>query len=214
MNQFYTLTATNEADALSLFVGSGTEDINITLYALKESSLDNLLIEKITKNENNIKFIDNMCRSTTFTVKANQTHSSRKDFHILDIPAKQDFYVAVAGLQERSGTVFVWNDNEEAETLNSVINNQIVSMRSTININHIGLFTSSGNTQVDVTFIIFTDKSIFKFFLNSQYDEEYLKKLLNAKRKANAGNYNNLTTPEIFTISHFSDIHGSSWAMK
>ena len=155
-----------------------------------------------------------MCRSTTFTVNANQTHSSRNSFHTLDIPAKQDFYVAVAGLQERSGTIFVWNDNEEQETLNNVINNQIISMRSTININYIGLYTSSGNTQVDVTFIIFTDKSIFKFFLNSQYDEEYLKKLLNAKRKANAGNYNNLTTPEIFTISHFSDIHGSSWAMK
>ncbi len=39
-------------------------------------------------------------------------------------------------------------------------------------------------------------------------------KLINAKRKANSGNYNNLTTPDVFTLAHFSDIHNSSTAMK
>lgn len=210
-NAFYLKTSTSGATDLSLFVSSGSEDADFSLIAYRINSIDGVLSSYIS----DVPLIDLDSRTVEFTVNANATHSSLINQIVLSVNEGEYFYaVATQSSERNNNAIYVRNDSEEV-SLGAIGNGVIKRFKAPFNITSFGFYMGSGSEKTTVRFTVFTEKSILaKLTEKTEYDNLYLTKLLNAKRKANPGNYNNQTSPEIFTLAHFSDIHGSSWAMK
>ena len=209
-NKFYAFTSTEGASDLSLFVSAGSTNATFTLIVWRTASIAGLLQDTIP----DIHPIDIGARSVEFSVNADSTHSSLNNQIDLSADEGTFLYCLATGLQGRTGGVFVRNDETEQFVAN-LADGIIARIKAPFDVKRLGLYVSSGTEKVNITFVAFTDKSILaRLTEKTEYDNLYLTKLLNAKRKANPGNYNNQTSPEIFTLAHFSDIHGSSWAMK
>lgn len=209
-NKFYAFTSTAGVTDLSLFVSSGSTSATFTLIVWRVDSIDGVLHDAIP----DITPVDTGARTVEFSVNAGSTHSSLNDQIVMTVEEGDYLYCVATGLQGRDASVFVRNDEADSSVVN-LTEGIIERVKAPFNIKTIGLFVRSGAEKTNIIFAAFTDKSIFaRLTERTEYDNLYLTKLLNAKRKANPGNYNNQTSPEIFTLVHFSDIHGSAWAMK
>ena len=157
---------------------------------------------------------DTGVRTSEFNVSAGTSHSSLNNQITLAVAKDEFFYCVATGIQGRNTGIWIRNDNTEV-SVGGIADGIVTRFRAPINIEKIGLFLGSGTENASVTFAAFAEKSVLsKLTEKANYDNQYLAKLLNAKRKANPGNYNNQTSPEIFALAHFSDIHGNVWAMK
>lgn len=180
----------------------------MTIYSATQLS------KKIELFDNVISSTDIGLRTVEFTVNASASHSSLSHQINLSIEEGLYFYCIATGLRSRNVTVYVRNENTEV-LLGSIAEGIVTKFKAPINIEKLGLFVSSGAEEVKINLTVFSDKSVLaRLTGNAEYDKLFLTKLLNAKRKANHGRYENQTAPEIFTLTHFSDIHGSSWAME
>ena len=206
-NTFYTFTSTDGATDLSLFVSSGQTAVSMTLYAAHKDSFDGLicdLIEDATKYDTGLK-------TSNFSINAGSTHSSTLHRIELAVSAGEYYYMYCAGLKGRSATFFVKDGESTLQII--AYDGQYVCEKARDGVTDIGVYVGSGTTAVSITFIAFKADTVFAAIV-SEYDRQYLARLANSKRKANPGSYRTLTTPEIFTLAHFSDIHNSAWAMK
>lgn len=210
-NTFYLKTSTSGATDLSLFVSSGSKDADFSLIAYRINSIDGVLSSYLS----DIPLIDLDSRTVEFTVNANVAHSSLNNQIVLSVNEGEYFYAVATQSSERDNNAIYVRNNSEEVSLGAIGNGVIKRFKAPFNITSFGFYMSSGSEKTTVRFTVFTEKSILaKLTEKTEYDNLYLTKLLNAKRKANPGNYNNQTSPEIFTLAHFSDIHGNSWAMK
>jgi hypothetical protein len=209
-NKFYAFTSTDGASDLSLYVSTGSTNATFTLIVWRTASIDGVLQDAIP----DISPIDIGARSVEFSVAANSTHSSLINQIILSADEGTYLYCVATGLQGRNASVFVQND-ETRQSVVSLAEGIIARVKAPFDVKQLGLYVGTGTEKVNIFFAAFTEKSVLaELTEKAEYDNLYLTKLLNAKRKANPGNYNNQTSPEIFTLAHFSDIHGESWAMK
>jgi hypothetical protein len=209
-NTFVVRTSTTGATHLSLFVGTGSSDDEFTLIAYRNDSINGVLADSIP----DANIIDVGSRAVEFSVNAGNTHSSSSNQITLAVAKDEFFYCVATGVQERNANVFVRNGNTEVN-VGSIADGFIARFKAPIYIEKMGLFLGSGTESASVTFAAFAEKSVLsKLTEKAEYNNQYLVKLLNAKRKANPGRYDSQTSPDIFTLAHFSDIHGSVWAMK
>ena len=218
--KLYKFTSANGADYISLFVNSGPNEDTITLYGMRVASLDAHILSIIETVQQDIETVQqdietvqqDVSHISRFTVAANATHSSTLHRINIDVPAGEYYYMICSGLNERTGTYFV-ADGEGTQTQHFGADGTFICKKSKYGVTSIGLFVSSGNTQVEVTFFAFRAKSILGY-VQEDHDRQFLAKLFNANRKANPAHYSTLTTPEIFTLAHFSDIHGNGIAAQ
>jgi len=209
-NTFYTITSSEGATELSLYVSSTSTDAVFSLIAYRNNSLD----EVMSDFARNFDVSDVGSRTVDFTVNAGSTHSSLSHQIELAVAKDEYFYCVATGVQGRNTGVFVINDST-AINVGSIADGIVARFKAPIDIEKMGLYLGSGTESASVTFTSFAEKSVLsKLTEKVKYDNQYLVKLLNAKRKANPGYYTSQTSPEIFTLAHFSDIHGNIWAMK
>jgi len=210
VKNFMVVEGTTEPD---VFIPYDSETA-VDLIARDAAKRANTELAPIRENVANLIQSDTGARMTTFTVQAGSTHSSLNNQIELSADEGSFIYCVATGLQGRSGSVYVRNDETEQSVAN-LTEGIIARVKAPFDIKRMGLYVGSGAEKVNISFAAFTDKSILaRLTEKTEYDNLYLTKLLNAKRKANPGNYNKQTSPEIFTLAHFSDIHGNSWAMK
>ena len=209
-NTFVVLTSATGATHLSLFVGTGSSDDEFTLIVYRNNSIDGVLADSIP----DANIIDVGARTVEFSVDAGKTHSSLSNQITLAVAKDEFFYCVATGIQGRNTGVYVRNDNTDVN-VGSIADGFVARFKAPFNIEKIGLYLGSGTESASVTFAVFAEKSVLsKLTEKAEYDNQYLVKLLNAKRKANPGRYDSQTSPDIFTLAHFSDIHGNVWAMK
>ena len=206
-------TATQDIKSIGLFVTSGTATANVSFIVFKASSLLGKFAEM--PNEYNRLNID--ATSAHFNVPANTTHSTTKDKAEVNIKKGENFCVLLNGLgTDRLSQAYAYY-SDSYYSLGRIANGEITEFTATEDINSIGLYITSGTATADISLIVFKTDSLlgnlYKIPVDG-YNDQYAVKLANAKRKANAGAYTALTSPEILTIAHFSDIHASAWAMK
>ena len=209
-NKFYAFIPTTNVTDLGLYVSNVSIDATFTLIVYRANSIDGVLHDAIP----DITPIDIGARMVEFSVNASSTHSSLSNQIELSADEGTYLFCVATGLQGRTGSVFVRNDETEQSVV-SLTDGIIVRVKAPFGVKRLGLYVGSGAEKANIFFAAFTDKSVLAMLTEkTAYDNSYLTKLLNAKRKANPGNYNSQTSPELFTLAHFSDIHGSAWAMK
>ena len=209
-NKFLKITSESGAEAISLYISAGDSDASFTLIAYKGDSIDGVLADNVQA----IAQMDLKAYTTQFTVAAGSTHSSLNDR--INIPIAEGEYIncVATGLNGRNSIVYLISNGTATQSV-SIADGFIRRFKAPIDADGIGLFTGPGSEAAAITFTVFSENSALASLAErTEKDNQYLVKLMNAKRKANAGNYNALTSPEIFTIAHFSDIHGNEWAMK
>ena len=157
---------------------------------------------------------DTGLRSAFFTVNANATHSSTIDQIDLSIANGEEFYAVCNGLGGRTAAVYIYDENNNNSNVGYLsAENSVFKFKATRDTVKIGLYVFSGASVATISFMAFKTNRIYTTFAK-EYDKQFSIKLDNAKRKANSGAYSSLTSPEIFTLAHFSDIHGSAVGVK
>lgn len=209
-NQFLKMTSKSGSDAISLYVSAGDSDASFTLIAYRGDSIDDVLADNVQAIiQTNLK-----AYMTQFTVAAGSTHSSSKDSINIPIADGEYIYCVATGFNVRNCAVYLYS-NGTGTLVGYLADGFIARFKAPIDAESIGLYIGNGTEASAITFTVFPENSALAMLTeNTENDNQYLIKLMNAKRKANTGNYNKLTSPEIFAIAHFSDIHGNAWAMK
>ena len=218
-NTLLKLEASGDATHLGLFSAAASSDDDITIYAFKAESFDALFVAN--KMEETAQRVEEIATTTqslrdgfghvSFHVNAGSSHSSLIDKISMNLAEGEDFYVIADGFGDRNANVRISSSSPSYLVKDGFFN----KFRANATTDYIGLYLGNGSEDVDVNLTVVKPSSAFAQFMRlSDYDSEFKTKLLNANRKANSGNYNNLTSPEIFTIAHFSDIHGNIFAIK
>lgn len=174
-------------------------------------------VELTTDIEDNLD-VFGIDQSKFFTVNAGATHSSLYN-QISAEPNAGDvlcFYVAGRGHSEASFTVFDENGDSISNGIGFIKKNDDFLYYRVLadGVKKVGMYLNATDEVRNVIFALVKNEHVVESLNRDNRDKEFLPKLLTAKRKANGGNYNNLTSPKIFTLAHFSDIHANSGAMR
>ena len=216
-NSFIKRTALINADYISLFISSGSEAISINFYAVRANTYFGMLSKSINETKTDIQNIISSSPHDTsesvFSVASGKTHSSTNHKINMNIESGEYINVIYYGTNKRAVALYSYSNGVSTSLLNQFPEGCVYKVKLKTDADSLGLFVDSGNTDVSVKFIAFKDNTLYKT-LNDDYDKQFLLKLLNAKRKANSYKYTDLNSPEIFTVSHFSDIHGSTREVK
>ena len=210
--QILEFTASQNITRFGLFVTSGALKASISFIAFKSDSM----LGKFSKMPSEFNALNIDAKSSHFSLSANSTHSEWSDEVPVDIKAGEKFCILLNGLGDRIAQGYAHN-NGVSTSLGRLSDGVITELTASQDISRIGLYITSSATATDISIIVFKSDSLLgklHAIPVDEYNLQYEVKLANGKRKANASGYNSLTSPEIFTIAHFSDIHGSAWAMR
>lgn len=211
----FTISFPQDTSYIGIFAGAGdTVDSTITFYFIRESSVLGEIMEQL------LHFSDQSAKlafdTSRFTVNAGSTHSSKYDQVKLTVSSGEPFYVKVDGLpQNRSAQIWAYDNSGNGTSVGSVddFRYKVAKFIAPHDIVAVGMSTGTYSKASTITLMAFASGSVFEKLAYESYDYEFSSKLLNARRKTNTGNYNSMSAPDVFSLAHFTDIHGNAGAM-
>ena len=185
----------------------------VDLIARDAAKRANTELAPIRENVASLIQSDTGARMTTFTVQAGVSHSSTLDQISMVVNEGESVWCLAYGTNGRNTGVYFYSEDGTSSLSSSLVDGVPKKIKATLDTVRIGFFLGTGSADDSITLIVFKDGTAWQCMAEG-YDNEFAAKLGNAKRKANSGRYSSLTSPEIFTLAHFSDIHGSGYAMQ
>lgn len=211
----FTITLPQDTSYIGVFAGVGdTEDSIITFYFIRESSFLGEMMRQLQQfSDLQAKLAFDM---SVFTVNAGSVHSSVYDQVKLSVSAGEPFYVKTDGLpNNRSAQIWAYDSSGKGTSVGSLDDQRykFAKFIAPYDMVAVGMSTGTYLKASTITLMAFASGSVFEKLEDNGYDYEFSNKLINAHRKANTGNYNSMSAPDVFALAHFTDIHGNAGAM-